>query len=157
MKALFPGTFDPFHNGHLKIAKRAASIFDCLVIGVAVQTGKNTLCHKIRARLISDCTAEIKNIEVKFFDGLTTDFAVQIGANVIVRGIRNGQDAEYEKTASAIYRHLAPQIEVVCLITDQDIPISSTLIRQLIKANADISAFIPAQIKDKIIDIYSKL
>jgi pantetheine-phosphate adenylyltransferase len=115
--ALYPGTFDPITNGHLDIAVRAARIFQKVVIGVYDTPAKDLLfTTDERVELTTRSVADIDNIEVKPFSGLTVDFAKDVGALAIVRGLRIGADFEYEREMALMNNKLSPDIELVYLM-----------------------------------------
>ena len=115
--ALYPGTFDPITVGHLDIAERAAALFEKLIIGVYKLPDKNLLFSTDeRVALFEEAVKDIPNVEVRVFDGLVVRFAKDIGASVIVRGLRSGTDFEYEFDMTFMNRRLEPDVDVVCLI-----------------------------------------
>lgn len=144
-KALFAGTFDPFTTGHHAIVRRALSFMDEIVIAIGVNPSKNTL-FSLQERLIfiqnlyADAEAKVT---VTSYSQLTVDFAQQTGANFILRGIRNLNDFEYEKNMADANRKLTG-IETVFLFSEPEYAyISSSLVRELIAFNKDISNLIP--------------
>ena len=143
-KALFAGTFDPFTIGHDAIVRRSLQITDELIIGIGVNPEKNTLFSlSQRMENISRIYESLPNISVASFHTLTVDFAKQSGVDFIIKGIRNLHDFEFEKNMSDINRLLSG-IETVFLFSDpQYASISSSLIRELIMYNKDISNLIP--------------
>jgi len=116
--AFYPGTFDPITNGHIDIAARAAKLFQKVVIGVYDSPAKDLLfATEERLDLVRQSVADFPNIEVKAFSGLTVDFAEQVGAQAIVRGLRIGADFEYEREMALMNKNLSPDIELVCLMS----------------------------------------
>ncbi|HCG90795.1 MAG TPA: pantetheine-phosphate adenylyltransferase [Dehalococcoidia bacterium] len=143
--ALYPGTFDPVTVGHLDIAQRAAALFEKLVIGIYELPDKNLLFNtQERAQLFHDAVKDIPNIEIKVFDGLVVRFAKEIGANVIVRGLRSGTDFEYEFDMTFMNRRLQPDVDVVCLMTSQEYKMfSSSLLKEVARLGGDVRDMVP--------------
>ena len=155
INALYPGTFDPFHLGHLEVVLRAARLFDKVIVGVAEDSSKNARSSESRVRLAAAALGGtgMKNIAVEAFSGAATDFAAKNNCLVVVRGIRSILDAEYEKGLSKIYRQLAA-VEVVCLMCHEYEHVSGSVIRQLAKIGVDLAGFVPLQIKDAVAELY---
>jgi pantetheine-phosphate adenylyltransferase len=143
-RAIFPGTFDPFTIGHYSVVKRALSFMDEIVIGIGVNENKNTYFPvEKRLEMIGNFYKEEPGIKVMAYDCLTIDFAQQVGAAFIIRGIRTVKDFEYEETIADINRKLSG-IETILLFTEPELScISSTIVRELLSYNKDISRFIP--------------
>jgi len=143
--ALYPGTFDPVTVGHLDIAQRAAALFEKLVIGIYELPDKNLLFNtQERTQLFQDAVKDIPNIEIKVFDGLVVRFAKEIGANVIVRGLRSGTDFEYEFDMTFMNRRLQPDVDVVCLMTSQEYKMfSSSLLKEVARLGGDVRDMVP--------------
>jgi pantetheine-phosphate adenylyltransferase len=143
-RAIFPGTFDPFTIGHYSVVRRALSFMDEVVIGIGVNENKNTYFPVgKRLEMIGDFYKEEPRVQVMAYDCLTIDFARQVGATFIVRGIRTVNDFEYEETIADINRKLAG-VETILLFTEPELScISSTIVRELLSYNKDISRFIP--------------
>ncbi|MFN3704755.1 MAG: pantetheine-phosphate adenylyltransferase [Thermoflexales bacterium] len=149
--ALFPGTFDPFHNGHLDIAQRALALFDDLVIGVYALPDKRLLfSHEERIALVQACLREIGadgRAHVMGYDGLTVDFARRIGARVLIRGLRNSVDFDFELQMAQTNHWLAPDVEYVCMFANAPNHfVSATLIRQISALGGDVSGLVPPAI-----------
>lgn len=136
--ALFPGSFDPFTDGHDAIARRALALFDCLIIAVGVNTDKKYMFSaEERVNIIRQRFIDVPNVQVTQYSGMTVDLCHETGANFIVRGIRTAADLDYEQTIAAVNRHLDPDIETVLLLADDEHrDISSTLIREKLAHNA---------------------
>ena len=149
LKAVFPGTFDPISNGHLNICKRVAKIFEELVILVETNCGKNPLFSlEERLSLAAGATADIPNIVCRTFDGLTTDFMKSNGIDVIVRGIRNSADLEYEMQIASFNQQLMSSCETIFLAPDEHFRyLSSSAVRELVKYHADISSLVPENVR----------
>ncbi len=117
--AIYPGSFDPITNGHLDIATRAAKLFEKVIIGVYDTPPKNLMfTTKQRISLVKQSTADLPNVEVKPFRGLTVDFARRVGAQVIVRGLRVETDFENEFEMAMMNKKLSPDCELVCLMAN---------------------------------------
>ncbi len=147
--ALFPGTFDPFHNGHLDIARRALALFDALVIGVYALPDKQRLLfsHEERIALAQQCLKDIGadgRARVMGYDGLTVDFARQIGARVLIRGLRNSVDFDFELQMAQTNHWLADDVEYICMFANAPNHfVSATLIRQISALGGDVSGLVP--------------
>ena len=143
-KAIFPGTFDPFTIGHYSVVERALTFMDEIVIGIGINENKNTYFPiEKREEMIRELYKDEPRIKVMSYDCLTIDFAHEVGARFIVRGIRTVKDFEYEETIADINRKLAG-IETILLFTEPELTcVSSTIVRELLTYNKDISQFIP--------------
>ena len=145
--AVYSGTFDPFTLGHEDVVRRAAGLFDRLVIAVAVAHHKKTLFSlDERVRQVEQAVqglAEAERISVQPFDGLIMDFCAQQQASAVVRGVRNLTDFDYEAQMAAMNRKLRPQVETVFLLPDAPLQcISSTLVREISKLGGDVSQMV---------------
>ena len=143
-RAIFPGTFDPFTIGHSSIVTRALTFMDEVIIGIGINENKNTYFPiEKRVAMIQNFYRNDPRIKVYSYDGLTIDFAQQVDAQFIIRGIRTVKDFEYEETIADINRKLAG-IETILLFTEPELTcISSTTVRELLQFGKDISQFIP--------------
>ncbi len=152
---LYPGTFDPVTRGHLDIIMRSSKLVDRLVIGVLPnQAKKPWFSVEERMELIRKCTADIKNVEVMSFDGLTVDFGRELGASMIVRGLRAITDFEYELQIAQINHKLNPDIDTVFFTTNVEYSyVSSSIVKEIASYGGDISGFVSPQI---IKDIFKK-
>jgi pantetheine-phosphate adenylyltransferase len=148
VRALFPGTFDPIHYGHIDIAKRAARLFDEIYIAVYDRPLKNLLfTPEERLALVKEAFENEKNIHVIGYSGLTVDVCREIGAQVIVRGLRVFSDFEYEFRMALANNRLAPDIEVVALITHEEHTfLSSTTVREIASLSGDVLSMVPAHV-----------
>jgi len=160
--ALFPGTFDPFTNGHLDIIQRASGLFDQLIIGVYAHPIKTLLfsCDE-RVALVKEAVREFPNVRVESYDGLTVEFARLKGAQVLLRGLRVIADFELEFQMALMNRALAAEIETVCLMTTYKYYfLSSSLVKEVAKLGGDISTMVPphveAALKAKIKELDEK-
>ena len=142
--AVYSGTFDPVTLGHVDVVRRAAGLFDQLVIAVAVAHHKKTLFDlEARVKLAQTATESIANVTVLPFDGLIMDFCAAQGACAVVRGIRNLTDFDYEAQMAAMNRKLRPEVETVFLLPDAPLQcISSTLVREISKLGGDVSQMV---------------
>lgn len=142
--ALFPGSFNPFTRGHLSIAQRAAGIFDRLIIAVGVNISKSSpaqidelICK------IKEAVKDIHNVEVISYSGLTVDVCRQLGAGVIVRGLRNSSDFNYEQQLAEVNRKISG-IETIFLNSTPELAcISSSMVRELSGFGVDVTEFLP--------------
>jgi pantetheine-phosphate adenylyltransferase len=144
IRALFPGTFDPIHFGHIDIASRGARLFDELYVGVYDRPLKNMLFSpEERIELVKSELADIENVSVVGYQGLTVDFCHQISAKVIIRGLRVFSDFEHEFRMALANHRLAPDIEVVPLITSEDHTfLTGTTVREIASLGGDVSDFV---------------
>jgi pantetheine-phosphate adenylyltransferase len=149
VRALFPGTFDPIHLGHIDIAKRAARLFDEIVVAVYDLPLKSLLFDpQTRIQLVSQAFTDEPKIRVMGYSGLTVEFCHAIGAHVIVRGLRVFSDFEYEFRMALANHRLAPDIEVIALITAEEHTfLSSTTVREIASLNGDVSSMVPKHVE----------
>ncbi|MBI2845549.1 MAG: pantetheine-phosphate adenylyltransferase [Chloroflexi bacterium] len=146
--ALFPGTFDPVTNGHLDIIRRGAALFDTLVVGVFASPSKSLLFStEERVDLLRQAVADLKNVEVKDYNLLTVEFARDVGAKAILRGLRVISDFELESQMAITNRSLAPEIDTVCLMYSQDYQfLSSSIVKEMAKLGGDVSSLVPPHV-----------
>lgn len=147
-RAIFPGTFDPFTIGHESIVKRALTFMDEVVVGIGINEAKNThFTVEKRLEQISDFYKDNPRVKVYAYDTLTVDFATQMDAKFMIRGIRTVKDFEYEESIADINQRLAG-IETILLFTEPELScISSTLVRDLLSFKKEITQFIPKGMK----------
>ncbi len=154
--AVYTGTFDPVHLGHLDIIQRGARLFDKLIVGVGVNQDKKTLFSlEERVRLVQDVTAARgwANVVVEAFDGLAVRFVRDSGAMVILRGLRTLSDMEYEFTMSLMNANLDPEIETVFLMAKEEFShVSSSLLRQVAQLGGDLSKFLPDPVQAALVE-----
>ena len=155
MKAMYPGTFDPFTNGHCDLVRRAARLYERIVVAVAASPGKNTLFDiEQRVALASAALADLDNVEVIAYQGLTVEFARQHDLGVIIRGLRAVSDFEFEFQLASMNRRLAEDIETVFLTpTEQFTFVSSSLVREIAQLGGDVSEFVPAAVGQALSDL----
>jgi pantetheine-phosphate adenylyltransferase len=154
--ALYPGTFDPVTNGHLDVIGRAARLVDRLVVGVAINIGKGPLfdleerVDLVRAEVASIAARTGTVIEVRPFEGLLVQYAKDLGARMIVRGLRAVADFDYEFQMVGMNRRLDPEIETVFLMASETNQfIASRLVKEIAKLGGDISGFVPKTTLDR--------
>jgi pantetheine-phosphate adenylyltransferase len=143
-RAIYPGTFDPITNGHKDLVRRAAGIFDQVLVAIASNPGKTPMFTlEERTGLAQRVLADIPNVTVEGYTGLTVDFARQRGMNVVVRGLRAVSDFEFEFQLANMTRHLERNIETVFLTPQEQFTfISSTLIREIAVYGGNVSEFV---------------
>jgi pantetheine-phosphate adenylyltransferase len=147
--AIYPGTFDPVTNGHVDVAERAARVFDCVIVAVADNADKAPLFTvPERVQLLKSVTAEMPNVSVTSFQGLSVDFARSMGATVLIRGLRAVSDFEYEFQMALMNRHLAPDIETVLIMTDAEKAfLSSSTVKEVARLGGDVRGLVPDEVE----------
>ena len=148
--AVYPGSFDPITLGHLDVLKDGAHMFDKVIITVSNNISKHALLSvEERKELIRQSVADIPNVEVDSFDGLTVEYAKKVGAPILLRGLRAVSDFEYEMQLSQTNRSLSEDIKTVFLITRPEYNfISSSSVKEILKNDGDISKFVPRPVSD---------
>jgi len=146
--AIYPGTYDPIHLGHVDIATRAANIFDELVVAVYDRPAKSLLFTvEERVALASQALAGLAEVRAVPYGGLTVEFARQVGAQVIVRGLRVISDFELEYQMALTNRQLAPEVEFVCLMTRQAHAfLSSSIVKEIALLGGNVSGMVPPHV-----------
>ena len=148
---LYPGTFNPIHNGHADLVERATKLFDLVVLGIATSPQKSPSELKLRVELAEQALSHIDRVEVCGFNKLTVDFAKEISASVILKGIRTVTDFDYEFQMLNMNRALTPEIETIFLApSEANSYISSTLVRQIAGYGGDISQFVHPTIAEAL-------
>lgn len=152
--AVYAGTFDPVTLGHLDIVKRAAAVYDRLLVTSTEGSSKDPMFPlDVRLKLLREVVQTIENAEVTQFTGLLVDFARDAGAKVIVRGLRAASDFDYEFEMAMMNRSMAPDIETVFFVTSPAFMfVSSSLIKEIALGGGDISPFVPDIVRNAIID-----
>ena len=145
--ALFPGSFDPVTKAHVDIIKRSVGLFDKLYIGIGDNSSKKGLLSvAAREQMLRAVFGEDSRIHIIAYEGLTVDFARSIGAGYMIRGIRTVSDFEYEKAIAQMNHALAPDIESIFIVSKPGYSsISSTIVREIMRHNGDVSQFIPKE------------
>jgi pantetheine-phosphate adenylyltransferase len=156
--AVYPGSFDPITCGHVDIARRAALIFDHVTLAVYDTPPKNVLfTTEQRIAMAREALAEIPNVSVECFTGLTVEYARSIGANVIVRGLRAISDFELEFQMALLNRKLAPDLEVVCLMTSLKYNfLSSSVVKEIAKLGGSIDDMVPPVVERALLERNSR-
>lgn len=146
--ALFPGSFDPITIAHVDILKRSLPLFDKIVVGIGLNSSKqNFLSAEKREEMVKNIFKNDANIEVQLYEGLTVDFCKKINANYMIRGIRSTADFEYERAIAQINQTMMPEVETILLLSKPEFSaISSTIVRDILRNNGNVSPFVPHQI-----------
>ena len=152
---LYPGTFDPIHNGHTDIIGRAVKLVDKLVLGVAINTGKGPMFTlEERVAIVEEAAQPLRDraeVIVQPFQGLTMHFAREVGASIIVRGLRAVADFEFEFQMTAMNQQLDREIETVFLMADpRHQAIASKLVKEIAELGGDVSRFVSPHVKDRL-------
>jgi pantetheine-phosphate adenylyltransferase len=146
--AVFPGSFDPITTGHVDLIKRSLPLFDKIFVAVGVNSNKKTLFTlKTRLKWLHDVFKDEEKIEIAYFEGLTVEFCKSVDANYLIRGLRNSSDFDYEKTISQLNSVIGNGVETFFLISKPGFShISSTIVREIIKAGGNASTFVPKEV-----------
>ena len=152
LTVVYPGTFDPFTRGHEDLVRRAAHVFDRVVVGVADSRSKQPLFTAAeRVEMARDTLATLPNVEVIRFSALLMDFVREQGAKIILRGLRAVSDFEYEFQMAGMNRHLHPDVETLFLTpSEQYTFISATIVREIAKFGGDVSHFVHPAVAARI-------
>jgi pantetheine-phosphate adenylyltransferase len=152
LTALYPGSFDPVTLGHVDVTRRAARLFDKIIIGVYATPSKSLMFDTDeRMDLFRRAVTDIPNVEVTSFQGLVVRYAQEIGANTIVRGLRSGSDFEYEFDMAFMNRRLAPDVDLVSFMTSLDYMfLSSSLIKEVAMLGGDITGMVPPHVIEAV-------
>lgn len=150
--AVYPGSFDPITNGHLDIVTRAARFFDKIIIGVFERSNKHLIFSiEERVDLARRAVANLPNVEVKSFSGLTVDFAKQEKAQVMIRGLRMNADFEKEFEMAMMNRKLSPELDLLCLMASQEYQfLSSSLLKEVARLNGNINDLVPEHVAEAL-------
>lgn len=146
--AVYPGTFDPLTYGHMDIIERAAALVSKLIVGIYENPSKQPLFSlEQRVSLVEEAVSELSNVRVKAFKGLTVDFMRQVGGKVMIRGLRANSDFEREFEMALMNRKLAPDIELLCLMTSSQYQfLSSSLIKEVAKLGGCLEGMVPPHV-----------
>ncbi|MDD5327278.1 MAG: pantetheine-phosphate adenylyltransferase [Phycisphaerae bacterium] len=151
VRAIFPGSFDPITNGHLDVINRGIKLFDELIIAVGQSPIKNPLfTPEERVEMIAELITDIPGVSVETFDGLTVEYATQIKANAILRGLRSLTDVQYEFQLAMTNRAVAGVETVFIMTSEQYSFTSSSLIREIASLGGDLSNLIPKNVHDRL-------
>jgi pantetheine-phosphate adenylyltransferase len=152
--AIYPGSFDPLHNGHVDIILRGAHLFERILVAVLVNAEKNPLFSDLeRVQMIRDVFREYPNVEVDTFEGLLVEYARRKRASAIVRGIRAVSDFEYEFQMALMNRHLEPTLETVFMMpAEQYTYLSSRLIKEVFSLNGEVRGLVPPSIEARMLE-----
>lgn len=146
--AVYPGSFDPITNGHLDIIKRGAKIFDEVIVAVLVNIDKKYLFEiDERVKLIEKVTKDIENVKVVSFNGLLVNFLKEYNANILLKGLRNSIDFEYELQMAFMNNQLDSNVETICMMSSaKNLHISSSCVKQVAKFGGNIEGLVPREI-----------
>ena len=149
---IYPGTFDPIHNGHIDIVKRVSKLFDQVIMVVAVNKEKNPLfSEQERKELIRESISDINNVNVASFNGLVVEYAKEKNALAIVRGLRHVSDFEFEFQMAMMNYNLNPQVTSMFMMPDEKyIHLNSTIIKDVSRLGGDISDYVPDNVKSAL-------
>ncbi|HDQ44903.1 MAG TPA: pantetheine-phosphate adenylyltransferase [bacterium] len=144
--AIYPGTFDPVTKGHVDIIQRAASLFDRIVVAVAENENKRPLfSREERKRLLEETVLDLKNVEVRVFEGLLANYAGKMKAVAVIRGLRAVSDFEYEFQMALMNRKLNPDMETVFLMPSEEYTyINSSIVKEVARLGGEVRCFLPA-------------
>lgn len=152
-RVLFPGSFDPFTNGHLDVVRRASKLFDEVVIGVGTNKMKKYLfSREEKIRLIEASTADLPNVSVREMTGLTVDYMKEIAADTLVRGLRNETDYLYERDIAEMNHYLGTVETVFLMARPEHQNISSSILKEVVSFGADVHDLVPAPVAAALIE-----
>jgi len=156
--ALCPGSFDPVTYAHLDIVQRASRLFDRVHVAVLENPNKNPLFSlEERLEMLKEATKNWSKVEQGVFSGLVVEYARQVGASAIVRGLRAVSDFEYEFQMAAMNRHLAEDVETVFVMTSSEYAfVSSSLIKEVVRYGGDVSRWVPPNVKERLVERLGK-
>ena len=155
-RIIYPGTFDPIHNGHIDIANRASHLFDELIFVVAINNEKEPLLSSAeRENLITRSTVHLTNVRVESFDGLVVNYAKRSGAIAIIRGLRHVSDFEFEFQMAMMNYNLNPGITSIFMMPDEKyIHLNSTIVKDVARLGGDITDYVPDIVKKVLLAKY---
>ncbi|MGD0101298.1 MAG: pantetheine-phosphate adenylyltransferase [Acidobacteriota bacterium] len=153
-RAVYPGSFDPVTNGHIDLIQRSAALFDQVIVAILRNTEKTPLFTvEERTEMLEEAVRDLKNVSVTSFAGLLVDFALQIQASVIVRGIRAISDYEYELQMALMNRRLSNKVETVFMLPAESYSfLSSKLVKEIAQLGGSIRGFVPADVEKRLRD-----
>jgi pantetheine-phosphate adenylyltransferase len=154
VRAIYPGSFDPITLGHLDILTRASHIFDEIIVAILVNTKKQGLFpYAERAAMVTEVTGHLANIRVETFSGLTSDYARQQGAQVLIRGLRAVSDFDPELRLALTNKKLHPELETVFLMSSaENLPLSSSLIKELVSLGGSPAGMVPDAVIPRLVE-----
>ena len=149
---LFPASFDPLTNGHLDLVHRSLNLFDEVVVALARNVAKSgTFSTEERVEMLNDVLGDVDRVRVEVFDGLVVEYAHEIGACAIIRGLRAMSDFEYEFEMALMNRHLEPNVEIIFLAASQDyLYVSSSRLKELTRFGASVADFVPSVVEERL-------
>ncbi|MFM9986632.1 MAG: pantetheine-phosphate adenylyltransferase [Flavobacteriales bacterium] len=150
--AVFPGSFDPITRGHENVVRRAAHLFDEIIVAIGHNSTKQAMFPiEKRTDWVTKTFADLATVSIEVYDGLTIDFCQKKGATFLLRGLRNGGDFEYERTIAHMNKALSNELETILVFTDPEFAsVHSTVIREILRNKGDVSQFVPG-----VIDIHA--
>ena len=157
--AVYPGSFDPFHEGHVAIVERATRIFPNVVVGILQNAGKDALFTPTeRAEMVREIYQDNPAVEVRSFSGLLVNFLQEIDTTIIIRGMRAVSDFEYEFQMALMNRRLYPEVETVFLTPKEEyLYLSSRLVREVVALGGDVTGLVPDPVRVRLEERYRKL
>lgn len=149
--AIFPGSFDPFTVGHESIVRRSINLFDKIIVAVGINIGKQSMMTTdARVAMINEVFKNVPSVYAESFKGLTVDYCKKVHANYMLRGIRTAADFEYERAIAQMNKKMLSDVESIFLLTiPEHTPVNSTIIRDIILNDGDVSQFLPEGIDIK--------
>ena len=150
--AVYPGTFDPVTNGHIDIVKRACRVFDEVVVGIVKKPHKTPVFSiDKRRQMLQEVLKDTKDVSVKDFDGLLVEFVLEVGAKIIIKGLRAVSDFEYELQMALMNRNLQPEIETVFMMPQEEyIYLSSSIVKEIASLGGNLKGLIPSFVEREL-------